>query len=251
MRSITDKYAEYKENEVDTWRRRFTWCGLDGRNPKHTTSIFKFNSETDAFSKMNRVNNTEDLLNAVKKMSVEYVNWVKSKKGNEYVKLEYEDMERFFQGAIGEYFFYKLFEDVKCVLSPDNGGVITRYDFNFVSPTLCEEDDLGVDLYSIVNDIPSVIQVKFWNPWTKHGISIKTIQSAFAEGVSNNVIDKNEKGNVFICFLGQEQSVYDKVRSTGYRNNVVAIGKTSLAYTIDNRNKIFWNNLKEGLSAMK
>ena len=252
MHNIIDKYAEYKANEAETWRSRFTWMGLDGKNPKHTTSILRFNADTNAFTKMKPINNTEDLLKEVKKLAVEYVAWVKSKKGNEYGRLDYEDMERFFQGAIGEYFFYRLFEDVKCVLTPDNGGVITRYDFNFVSPTLRGEKDLGVDLYGIANDTPSVIQVKFWNPWTKYGISIKTIQGAYAEGISNNIIDKDSKDNMFICFLGQEAGVYDKVRTlSGYRKHVVAIGRTALGYTIDNRNKIFWDNLKASLVGMK
>ena len=79
-------------------------------------------------------------------------------------------------------------------------------------------------------------------------MEIDIIQKAYAEGVSKQLIDKDEKKNVFICWLGSEESIYRKTKEyKQYRENVVAIGYGALDVSINNRNKIFWSNLYEYL----
>lgn len=247
MQKILENYQTYKDTAAENWESRLTWMGLGGKEPKHTTTILRFNKETEAFANMKRVNSAHDFYKEADKLADAYVNWVKSK-NKMYTKKEYEDMHNFFVGAMGEIFFYRLFEDVKCIMAPDATGTYVRYDFNYVSPTLKEDKDAGVDFTADVNDTASVIQTKFWNPFARKSMELDIIQKAYAEGVSKQLIDKDEKKNVFICWLGSEESVYRKTKEyKQYRENVVAIGYGALDVSINNRNKIFWSNLYDFL----
>lgn len=249
MEKIIDKYNKYITNKNENWKSKLTWKGCDGKNPKHTTSIFKWNAETNIFASMKQVNNVNDLFKEVDKMANNYVAWVKTK--NEYTNEEYDDMKNFFIGAIGEFFFAFLFEEAKCIIAQDNTGIAQRYDMYYVSPTLKREPDFGVDFTGIINDIPSVLQIKFWNPFGKKTIGIDIIQKAYAEGVSGDLIQKDEKENIFICFLGNEETVYNKIKSTNYKKNVIIIGKKAMEMTINNRNKIFWDKFYNNLENLK
>lgn len=249
MIKIIEKYNTYLSNKDKNWRDRMTWKGCDGKCPKHTTSIHKWNEETNIFSNMKQVNNSDELFKEVSHMADLYVTWVKSK--NEYSKDACEDMKNFFIGVMGEFFFTSLFEEVKCIMAKDFNGDGQRYDFYYTSPTLKRETDLGVDLTAVINDTPSVIQIKFWNPYSKISLGIDIVQKAYAEGISGDIILKDEKENVFICFLGKEDTFYNKIKSTNYKKNVVVIGKTALDLTINNRNKIFWSNYYNNLINLK
>ena len=247
MEKILENYNAYKGSAAENWETRLTWMGLNGKEPKHTTTIIKFNKETGALDSMERVMTAQDFYKKSTELATVYTDWVKSK-GKQYTEEEYKDMRNFFVGAMGEIFFYRLFEDVKCIMAPDATGTYVRYDFNYVSPTLKDDKDAGVDFTAAVNDTASVIQTKFWNPFSRKSMEIDIIQKAYAEGVSKQLIDKDEKKNVFICWLGSEESIYRKTKEyKQYRENVVAIGYGALDVSINNRNKIFWSNLYEYL----
>lgn len=131
-------------------------------------------------------------------------------------------------------------------------GLDSIYDFSHVSPTLSNDKDGGVDFTAYVNDKPSVIQVKFWNQFSKKCVGLSTIQKAYAEGISKDFINKLDKENVFICYLGCEKSVYDIVKTyKQYKNNLVVIGKESLDVSINKRNRLFWERFSESLSLIK
>lgn len=251
MEQIVENYNKYKSDIESNWKKRLTWMGINGKNPKHTISIIRFNAETNAFSSMKEVNTANDFYKESDRLADVYVDWVNSKE-TFYSKKEYEDMHNFFVGAMGEIFFCTLFDDVKCIIAPDVNDEYHRFDIRYATPTLKDDKDAGVDMTCIVNDIPSVVQVKFWNPFAKKCIGIDIIQKAYAEGTSKNIINKDEKDNVFICFLGNEDSVY---RCTNeykqYSMNVVAFGAKAMDATINNRNKIFWNNFKKILENIK
>lgn len=248
MEKILENYNSYKSSSAENWESRLTWMGLNGREPKHTTTILKFNKETGALGKMEHVMTANDFFKESEKVANEYVEWVKSKNKG-YSNKEYEDMRNFFVGAMGEIFFYRLFEDVKCIMAPDASGVYQRYDFNFVSPTLKSDKDAGVDFTASVNDTASVLQSKFWNPFAHKGMELDVIQKAYAEGVSKDLINKDEKSNVFICYLGNEDAVFRRTKEyKQYRENVVPIGFKALDVSINNRNKYFWGNLYDFLA---
>ena len=244
MEKILENYQAYKNSASENWESRLTWMGLNGKEPKHTTTIIRFNKETGALGTMNEVKTADEFYKEAVRLADVYVEWVQTK-NKMYSKKEYEDMRNFFVGALGEIFYYRLFEDVKCVMAPDATGTYVRYDFSYVSPTLKDDKDAGVDFTASVNDIPSVLQSKFWNPFAHKGMEIDVIQKAYAEGVSKGLINKDEKANVFICYLGSEESVFRQTKQyKQYRNNVVPIGFHALDVTINNRLPSFWNNLR-------
>lgn len=251
MEKILENYNAYKGSATENWENRLTWMGLNGKEPKHTTTIIRFNKETGALDSMERVMTAQDFYKKSTELATVYTDWVKSK-GKQYTEKEYEDMRNFFVGAMGEIFFYRLFEDVKCIMAPDATGTYVRYDFNYVSPTLKDDKDAGVDFTASVNDVPSVIQSKFWNPFGRKSMELDIIQKAYAEGISKDLINKDEKANIFICWLGNEDSVFRCTRQyKQYRENVVPIGFKALDVTINNRNKFFWDNLYEFLATLK
>ena len=253
MKNIVENYNSYLKVKDKVFTQRFTWGGLSGKYPKYTTNIIKFNVETNAFSTMKKCYTTVELFTETDKLAKKYVEWVKSK-GKAYSKEECDDMRNFFIGAIGEDFFGYVLSEVKCVIAPNASGVLKRYDFTNVSPNLDDSIDLGVDLYANVNDIPSVIQVKFHNPFAKSVEPWTTIvQKAYAEGTSMKIIDGDVPENIFVCFLGNENTTYSNLKKArNYQKNVVAIGRNALGNTIDNRLKeSFWDKFYEHLCSIK
>lgn len=244
MNKIIDIHNTYKLSEKDTWRNRLTYKGINGKLPKHTISIINFNKDTNAFNNIGEVNNVNDFWNEVNKLATKYIDWIKTK--NNYNDKECTFIHNFFIGAIGELFFYILFDEVRCLIVPDSDNVYYRYDFSYVAPTTIGIKDGGVDFTAIVNDTPSVIQIKFWNPNAKKRMSLDVIQKAYAEGISNDMIDKDTNNNVFICWLGNESTIYNCVKDNyrQYKKNIVAIGRNTLDRCINNRNNVFWNKLK-------
>jgi hypothetical protein len=249
MDKIIEKYNRYYTDKLSAWKNKLTWKGCDGKNPKHTTSICKWNAETNGFASIKKVNNVNDLFKEIDMISKSYTDWVKTK--NEYTKEECEDMKRFFIGAMGEFFFAFFFEELKGINLKDSTGVIKYYNMYYISPTLKHDRDLGVDFTGIINDIPSVLQIKFWNPFGQKTIGVDIIQKAYAEGISGDLIQKEENENIFICFLGNEDTLYNKIKTTNYKKNVIVIGKTAMDIAINNRNKIFWDNFYNNLENLK
>lgn len=256
MKNHVDKIAEmrndYMSNLDKTLARRLTWAGLNGKNPKHTTTIARFNAETGAFStSFAGVEDSASFFKKAVEVSNAYVEWVKSKdKG--YSELEYSDMRNFFVGAIGELFFESIMENIKCIFAPDRGKDYRRYDFHQVSPER-ERKDFGVDFYALVNDIPSVIQVKFWNPFNKKNtVGVDIVEKAHSQGVARDIIDNSDKGNVVICTLGSEESIFSSLkRVPEYRDKVVVIGRNALMATVDNRLQLtFWERFFNFLAGL-
>ena len=253
MEKIIEKYNTFIENKVETWKARFTWRGLSGKDPKYTTGLDKFFSETGILSEMKTPKNSAELFAFADSLATSYVEWVKSK-GTKYSNKEYEDMRDFCKGAIGEFFFVELLNEVKCLMVPsaDDGREFVRYDFNYVSPSLKGEKDFGVDLTGVANDVPSVFQVKLWNPFGKEKVPIELYQKAICEGVLNGCIDNNQSNNVFLCWLGTEKKAYLPISSAkNYKDKIVAVGFTTLEASINNRNAIFWDGFMKHLSEIR
>lgn len=254
MGNYVDKnYSNYLAcGEKSVWMDRFIWC-RNGKDPKGTTSITEFNKATSAFANMKDVYNVDDLQKEVSSLAEKYVEWVKTFPNTGYVAEDYNDMRNFFIGAIGEYFFYKLMSEARYILAPNNIGELVDYNFHRVSPTLKQSDDFGVDVYFYANDIPCVGQVKFWNRFSKHEPGIKVIQGACSEGVMGGSLDPNHENNVFVFFLGDERSMYSHLAKdwSKYRKHVVPIGKTAMDWTVNGKNKMFWDSFKKSLNELK
>lgn len=250
MERVFEKFNQYIVEPDSHWRKRLTWMGLDGISPKHSTSILKFNEETNIFSYMSpMIEKTIDFFKEVDKLADEYVNWVKSKNKG-YTNTEYGDMHKFFVGAIGEVFDYFVFEN-KTMKVLDEHNVVKNYCFENLSPTLINEFDFGVDFTGYANGVPSVFQVKFWNPFSKKSkITIDVIQKLYSEGIVNNFVDNKVPNNMFICCLQDEKTIYDMLKKTNYIKNVVVIGMNAFKLTVDD-DMDFWDLFRDRLSNLK
>lgn len=250
---VLDNYDKYTAAWKTVWQKRFTWA-QNGKYQKPTISIMAFNKATGAFANMNSSSMTADKMQGtVSSIADKYVDWVKTFPNTGYGVKDYDDMRNFFVGAIGEYFFFKLISEVRCILAPNNIGELVEYNFHKASPTLSPFDDFGVDLYFYANDVSCVGQVKFWNRFTKHDPGIKVIQSTYAEGVAARAIDPYVDNNVFLFFLGNESSIHSNLAKEGwrkYKKNVVPIGHDALSASIDNRNKMFWHDFVDSISSI-
>ena len=152
MEKIINKYNEFLTNEQSTWKNRFTWLGVDGRTPKHTTNILRFIAETDAVKELQGIYNVTDRYKKVDELANKYVLWVQSK-GNNYSKKVCTDIRNFFVGALGEFFFVELLNEVRCLYIPiPSSNEFKRFDFHYVSPMLKNDRDFGLDLVGVAND---------------------------------------------------------------------------------------------------
>ena len=247
MEKTINKYNDFIQNEIDTWKSRFTWLGTDGRTPKHTTTIAKFFNETKCIDSISTTN-VNDLYQKVSNLADSYVEWVQSK-GNNYKKQACDNMKKFFIGALGEFFFVELLNEVRCLYIPDpTSKTFKRYDFHYVSPNLSTDKDFGIDLTGVANDTPVVMQVKFWNPYGKTKLPIEVFQKADSEGTRNGYINMSDDNNIFLCWLGSEESgLYPIKENKVYKNKIVVIGRDSFNFSINNTNKIFWSYIFDKL----
>ena len=95
MEKTVSKYNSFKEMERDVWKSRFIWRGLNGKDPKYTTTINRFFDETKILESVEIVNTANGFFDFSTKMADEYVKWVGTK-GTNYKKSEYDDMRNFF-----------------------------------------------------------------------------------------------------------------------------------------------------------
>ena len=252
MNNTIKHFENYIAKKDSTWNSRFTWRGRNGKDPKHTISIMKFAAETGAFKSIEHPNNTTDLFTVINNLSNVYVNWVKTKKDN-YSKDDLVDLKAFFIGAIGEFFVVKLLTDVKCLMvSNDGDGNFTRYDFNYVSPTVYLEADNGIDVYCIANDIQSVMQVKFWSPFSKAKIEPDVYRYMIGEGAMHKYINLEENNNTFLFWLGGEHAGKMSINKDKEKmKHAVVIGKQTLDASINGRNQIFWDSFYSALENIR
>lgn len=249
MEKVLEQFNKYKDSPKTHWENRLTWMGLDGTLSKPSTSIMQFNREMNKFEYMVPFYETKYLFNDVKDLANSYVDWVKTKNKG-YSEKEYEDMHKFFIGGLGEVFYDELFKMGELNIV-DNTGKRIKFEFSNVCPTLKGGYDFGIDFTGIVNGTPSVFQIKFWNPYSRVKIGVDVIQKMYAEGVSRNIIDKDCKNNMFICYLGDEKSVYDFFKKLpNYYGHIVVIGMNTIVQNVDD-NIEFWDKFRERLVNLK
>jgi hypothetical protein len=85
------------------------------------------------------------------------------------------------------------------------------------------------------------MQVKFWNPFGKTKLPMEVFQKADSEGTRNEYIKQTDDNNIFLCWLGSEESGLNPIKGNKvYKNKIVVIGRNTLDFSINNTNKIFW-----------
>ena len=139
MEKTINEYKQYNENPVSVWKERFTWK-KNGKDPQYRISIPRYLKESSDFEGVIKSGVPTDSLKffeCVNKLADKYVTWAEGKEGEEkYTKADKEDMHRFFVGVMGEYFFYFLMTDVRCIQCCNENNEYNRYDFRYVYPFL-------------------------------------------------------------------------------------------------------------------
>lgn len=254
--NIIDRYNTYQLNKKAIWRNRFTWKGLYGDMPKNSISIVNF-LKCGFLDNIDFDPNSLSFKKCIDRYAEKYIKWVKSK-DDSYSDEEYRNMQNFFIGAFGEYFFMYMLQNVKCINAINlNTGKITRYDFSYVALRLISDLDYGVDLTGVLSrgdkSTNCVIQIKFWNP-NIEGVEITNMvaQKAHSDAICNNFINNDENENIVICWLGNTNQVskYLKANTMLYKH-IVFIDSKALDYSINNKNNIFWENLKNEIIQLK
>ena len=248
MTKVEKKYSDFKKVEKETWGEKMVWH--KGQNIFNSGSIDRFIRETKLFTPETVVDNTDDCFAFIDRLSEKYVAWAKEIDGN-FNEEDYEDMRKSFKGFFGEYFCYRIAEDTTTLLSEDE-----LYRIRCMSPNLIEEDDNGIDFTAIINDEPSVIQVKWWNRWAdkdKEFLSKNIFQALGYEGAAAGYINITEhpKKNMYFIWLDNEEDAYSVInRNPRTKGRVVVFGKETWDFSINGRDKIFWSGLWDKINAL-
>ena len=245
--NMKDRYESYKADSYNIWLERFTWNGLHNDSPQNKVSIVNFEKQTHAFKNMQVMSNAKSFYKEISKIATKYVEWACTK--SVYNDMEKQDLRNFFIGAIGEYFFTILLQDVNCMLIPNQiTNKVERYDFDNVCPRLRKENDYGIDLtgmVSIANTYYScAIQVKFWNPETDTLITNTIASGAFTDALLNNFIDVEQGKNVVVCWLGDTRHVSHYLTDNRkLYKHILFIDKNVLDNSVNDKMPQFWSNL--------
>lgn len=248
---MENRYNTYIVNKENTWLDRFTWNGLYNDLPQNAVSIVNFEQETQAFKKLAELTDARTFYKEVSKLAMAYVQWCITK--DKYDAMEQQDLRNFFMGAVGEFFFMVLLQEVRCILIKNLiTRKIERFDFSYVCPRLEGEIDYGVDLTGKISNGSTyrncAIQVKFWNPDTDTPITNKIASGVFADAVCNNFIDIRESNNIVVCWLGDTRKVsrFLKENRKLYKH-IVFIDMEALDNSVNKSNPFFWKTLREKL----
>lgn len=245
MTKIEKKYAEFKKNEAKIWQNKMIW--QNSKNVFNSGSIDKFIGEVNPFTPDTIVNTVDDFFTFIDNIICPtYIKWAKEQNGN-YKENDYIDMGNFCKGFFGEYFCYRIAEDTTTLFSQNE-----LYRIRCMSPNLYNEDDNGIDFTAIINDEPSVIQVKWWNKFEDKNLSNKIFQSLGYEGATGGYITltENLKKNMYFIWPNNEKKVYDIInKNPRTKGRVVVWGKETWDFSINGRDKLFWENLWNKINA--
>lgn len=245
MIKVKKKYIEFKKNEKEIWQNKMVW--QSGKKIFNNGNIDKFIKEIKPFTADTIVNTVDEFFIFLDKISVQYKDWAKVQNEN-YKENDYIDMEHFFKGFFGEYFCYRIAEDTTRLFSQNE-----LYCIRCMAPNLIEEDDNGIDFTAIINDEPSVIQVKWWNKWGDNYLTNAVFQKLGYEGAVAGYTTLTEipKKNMYFIWLDKEQNAYNIInKNPRTKGRVVVWGKETWDFSINGRDKMFWENLWEKINAL-
>ena len=208
-----DRFIKFQSRVENTWVKRMTWNGLYNNESRKAINVIKFLKEVKPFegTVFSNINGFWKFINKIK---IDYIKWCQGIEDLD--DTEVEALQKFFIGCIGEYFFVTLFKE-------QNTLVINNklYRFDYVCPRLDDEKDYGVDLTGVVSNSTEnksyecVFQVKFWNPFNKDfEMTFKTLSGVFADAIKNHFIVENENGNIFVCWLNDDNQVSKALRNS-------------------------------------
>lgn len=249
-----ERYERFMEDNKN-FHNMFTYHKFEkgGLFPQWKSSIINFEKETGYFKNLGEITNSKDFYKAVNVGSLVYAAWVDNRKPGSYDLL---DLQNFFKGVIGEYFFMLLMNEVGCFeIMNYKSGKLERYDFKYICPRFASESDYGCDLTGVVarkdRSYNCAVQVKFWNPEDQHHqIVVRHAQSLYADAShkSNRFINPEEDKNLIICWLGIAKNVSMCLQRCNLYSDIVFIDNSVLDRCINNKIPHFWSILQKKLS---
>lgn len=244
----SERYNNFKKNPIIHWENRFIWNGFYGNESWTNLSIIRFAQDTARFKDL-FFENTLNFYKEIKSISNDYVNWCSTQIKEKDKEPILNELRQFFIGAIGEFFFTKLFEHKNSLVVREKK---IKYDFYDICPRLIADSDFGVDLTGVVSHngktYDCVFQVKFWSPFIdSYQITNKIIQPVHSDAIENEMIDNKDDDNIFICWLGNKEHISKYIAKNKVSRHVVFIDRDVLKSNIDNDSK-FWEKMCEELS---
>ena len=240
-----ERYNQFSTNP--SWFERFTWNGIFNNSSRPDLNVLKFIKNENPF-KVIKTNNVNNFWKIINKIGEKYSNWCAS------IDMGLNEEEKnalklFFIGCIGEYFFFKLFENHNTLLINNK-----LYTFSYVCPRLNGETDYGVDLTGNVSSNTNeswdcVFQVKFWNPYNGNfQMTYDILSRVYTDAIINDFIDKNNNETIFVCWLNDDNQVSKALRNSPIWHKITFIGKKELNNNINNQVPEFWNMFIEDLN---
>ena len=74
------------------------------------------------------------------------------------------------------------------------------------------------------------------------------LSRVFTDAILNDFINKNENGNIFVCWLNDDKNVSKALRQSPIWDYIIFIGKKELNDNINGKFPEFWNILIENLN---
>ena len=246
---VIKKHKDFNDHIYTEYCNWFTYT--KGQKQYNQTNFLNFLRETKLFLGDVVITSMIEFHNYIDKSVIpSYLDWM-DKKTKELSLASYsqEDVRNWIKGAIGEYFFLRMFEELRTIVVSDytdqNKQLEHIYNFQYVSPkTASSPEDLGMDMTGVANDIPIALQIKFWNPFVsvqdlkKSLYSPKElVQALYSEAHCHNYVydETDTTKNLFICCLHDETEFMDwwnRRQNKDIQRHIEVIGRRSLEATI-------------------
>ena len=240
-----ERYEDFLNHS--SWKGRFTWKGLYGNSAYVPISLHNYNNATKALTVL-KFSNTLSFFKEMKSASIDYSNWCKSKMN--LTQDEVLDLQKFFIGCIGEFFFFKLFEEKKQIIISYKKKAYTFYN---ICPRSEKDYDFGIDLTGTVSVLDKTydcaLQVKFWSPFVHESfMTYEILAKAYTDAVANKMINIEDSENIFVCWLGNTETDSSRwIEKSPIYKNIVFIDRTVLSQNVDG-DKMFWENINKDIS---
>lgn len=240
---VEKDYKRYKSNFNKIWLDRFTWKGIHGKYPANSITINRFFKDNNIMFD-NTIISTDSYVKWVRSLSKDYSKWCSENYDLKLNEGEIRNIECFFVGALWEYFI------VVYLNSLGTAGTIAinkkAYNIEHALPLMEKEADYGIDGTCIVtkkseDSISAVWQAKCWDEYGGFKIDCTIAEKAFAQGIIEDRISKDENNNIIIFWLGSEKGVSQWLKDyKGLYKHLIFIGKKELDNNINNQKKRFW-----------
>ena len=252
---VANLYAKFV-NDTNFWTKYLSW------NKWTQISIGKFYKANPAEFDFKKVSNKNGILDIDKlskwsiALSKKYFKFVKSVYPKKYTPEEEQNIEFWFQGAVGEYFFIEIMPKNNILLEKGVGNPSKLVTLTNVTPyVITGKDDDGIDFIAVnQNNIPVTGQIKFWS---SHSDKMIGWENVFAKLLAESqcdeerITDPSENNNLFVMWLGDELnniSIPLQKHKNYYQLSV--IGRHTITKSVGN-NKSFVNIWNQSWAKLK